>query len=75
MLIIGDFVSAKSNWLFNVISHQPNIDKIYFYAKDPHKAKYQLLINKRETTGLKHLHDSRVFIEYSNDIDHFYKNI
>ena len=29
----------------------PNIDKIYLYAKDPNEAKYQFLINKRESTG------------------------
>ena len=29
----------------------------------------QLLINKRESTGLKYLNDSKAFIEYSNDMD------
>ena len=29
--------------------------KTYLYAKDPCEAKYQLLINKRESTGLKTL--------------------
>ena len=28
------------------------MEKIYLYAKDPYEAKYQLLINKRESTGL-----------------------
>ena len=51
----------KTNSLFNLISHQPAIDKIYLYVLDPHKAKYQLLINKRESTGLKHLNDSKAF--------------
>ena len=27
--------SGKSNSLFNLISHQADIDKIYLYAKDP----------------------------------------
>ena len=31
---------------------------IYLHAKDPFEAKYQLLINKRERTGLKYLNDS-----------------
>ena len=35
---------------------------IYKYAKDPYEAKYQLLINKRESTGLKHLDDSNAFM-------------
>ena len=52
-----------------------NIDKIYLYAKDPHEAKYQLLITKRESTGFKCLNDPKVFIEYSNDMDDIYKNI
>ena len=39
------------------------------------EAKYQLLINKRESTGLKYLNDSKAFIEYSNDMDDIYKNI
>ena len=45
------------------------------YAKDPYEAKYQFLINKRENTGLKHLNDSKAFIECSNDMDVIYKNI
>ena len=40
---------------------------MYLYAKDPHKAKYHFLIRKPESTGLKHLNDSKAFIEYSND--------
>ena len=44
-------------------------------AKDPYKAKYQLLINKTESTGSKYLNDSKAFIEYSNYMDDIYKNI
>ena len=54
---------------------QPDIDKIYLYAKDPYESKYQFLINKQESTALKHLNDSKAFIEYSNDTDDIYKNI
>ena len=35
------------------------------YVKDPYEAKYELLINKIESTGLKYLNDSKAFIEYS----------
>ena len=59
----------------NLINNQPDIDKIYLYAKYPHEAKYQFLINKRESTGLDHLNDPKAFIEYSNDIQDIYKNI
>ena len=43
--------------------------------KNPYEAKYQFLINKRESAGLKHFNDSKAFIEYSNDMDDIYKNI
>ena len=75
LLIIGGSGSGKTNLLINLISHQPDIDKIYLYAKDPYEAKYQLLINKRESTDLKHLNDSKAFIENSIDLDDIYKNI
>ena len=74
ILILGGSESGKTNSLSNLISQQPDTDKIYLYAKDPHEAKYQLLINKRESRGLKYLNDSKAFIEYSNDMD-IYKNI
>ena len=47
-LIFGDFESGKTRSLFNLISHQADIDKTHLYAKDPYKTKYHLLINKRE---------------------------
>ena len=28
----------KRNLLFNLISYQPDIDKLYLYAKDPYRA-------------------------------------
>ena len=55
ILIIGGSGSGKTNALLNLINNQPDIDKIYLYAKDPYKAKYQYLINKREKVGLNHL--------------------
>ena len=61
--------------LLNLINNQSDIDKIYLYAKDPYDAKYQFLINKRESTGLNHFNDPKAFIEYSNDIQDVYKNI
>ena len=74
-LIIGVSGSGKPNSLFNIINQQPDIDKIYLYAKDPYESKYQFLINKKESTGLKHFNDSKIFTEYSNDIvDIYLKN-
>ena len=59
----------------NLIEDQPDIDKIYLYAKDPYEAKYQYLINKRESVGINHFNDPKAFIEYSNDMHDVYKNI
>ena len=40
MLKIGGSGSGKINSLFDLISYQPDSDKIYLYAKDPYEAKY-----------------------------------
>ena len=61
--------------MLNLINNEPDIDKIYLYAKDPYEAKYQLLINQRESTGLKYLNDPKTFMKYSNDMENIYKNI
>ena len=45
------------------------------YAKDPYESKCQFLINKRESTGLKHFTEPKAFTEYSNIMDDVYKNI
>ena len=74
ILIIGDSGSGKTSSLFNLINQQTDIDKIYLYAKDPYEAKYQFLIHKKESTGLKYFNDLKAFIEYSNDTDDIYKN-
>ena len=47
---------------------QPDIDKIYLYAKDPYESKYQYLINKRKSVGINHFNDPKAFIDYSNDM-------
>ena len=75
ILIIGGSGSGKTNALLNLINNQPDIDEIYLYAKDPYEAKYQFLINKKESTWLKHFNDPKAFIEYSNNIEDVYKNI
>ena len=52
----------------NIIENQPDIDKIYLYAKNSYEAKYQYLINTREKVGLKHFNDPKAFIDYLNDM-------
>ena len=75
ILIIGGSVSGKTNALLNLIENQPDIDKIYLYAKDLYEAKYQYLIHIREKVGLNHFNDPKAFIEYSHDMQNVYKNI
>ena len=70
-----DSVSGKANSLFNLISHQSDIDKNYLYAKDPYEGKYQLLIHKQKSTSLKNFNDHKAFMEYLSDMDDIYKNI
>ena len=38
--IIGGSGSGKTSALLNLTNKQPDIDKIYLYAKDPYEAKY-----------------------------------
>ena len=44
------------------------------HTKDPYEAKYQFLIYKRESTGLKHFNDPKAFMGYSNGMQDIYKN-
>ena len=75
ILIVGGSGPGKTNALMNLINNQPDIDKIYLYAKDPYEEKYQYLINKREKVGLNHYDDPKAFIEYSNEMQDVCKNI
>ena len=56
ILIIGGSWSGKTNALLDLINHQPDMDKIYLYAKDPYETKDQLLINKRQSLSLSIKH-------------------
>ena len=70
ILIIGGSGTGKTNALLNLINNQQDIDKIYLYVKDPYEDKYQYLINKRESVGIR-----SIKIEYFNDMHKIYKNI
>ena len=48
---------------------------MYLYAKNPYQTKCQFLINKRESTRLKYLNDSKAHIECLNNTYDIYKNI
>ena len=73
ILIIGGSGSGKT--IYYLIENQPDIDKIYLYAKDPYESKYQCWINKREGVGINHFNDSKTLIEHSNDMHDVYKNV
>ena len=58
-----------------LIKEQDDIDKIYLYAKDLSKPKYEFLIKKREDAGTKRFNDPNAFFECSNTMDDVDENI
>ena len=75
ILIIGGSGSRKTNTLLNLINEQIDIDTIYLCAKDLSESKFEDLIKNRENTGIKHLNNSKAFIEYSDTMNDVYENI
>ena len=73
IVIIGGSEFRKTKALLNLTNNQVDIDKTYLYAKEPYEEKYQFLINKRESAGLKHFENPKAFIEDSNDMQDVYK--
>ena len=61
--------------MLNLINEQKDINKIYLYARDLSESKYEYLIKNRENAAIKHLNDSKAFIECSNTMDDVYENI
>ena len=74
ILIIGGSGSRKTNTLLNIINEEKDTDKIYLYAKDLSESKYEHLVNNLENAGIKHLNDSKAFIDCSNTMDDLYEN-
>ena len=76
ILIIGGSESGKTIALLKLIKHQwTDIDKIYSYIKDPHKSRYQFLINVREKLVIENLKNPKAFIDYLQTIDDVYENL
>ena len=48
---------------------------MYLCARDLNKPKYQFLIKKRKDVGIKHLNDSKAFLQYPNTMDDVYNHI
>ena len=67
-------LEKQTHYFISIISHQPYIDKIYLYGKDLHETKYQVLVDKMKSTGIKHFNDSKAFIEHTKDMDDIYKS-
>ena len=56
------------------MKHQrPDIDKIYLYVKDPLESQYQLVINGRETQGIKKLKNPKALL-YDSQLMMFMRN-
>ena len=71
MLTIGCSGSGKTNALLNLIKEQDS-DNLIAKICEP---KFELLIIKGESARIKHLNDSKAFIEYSAYMDDVYNNI
>ena len=69
ILIIRGFGSGQANVLLNLKNYQHDIYKSFLYVKDLCEAKYKLLIKKCEKVCSKQCNDSKVYIEYLNDMD------
>ena len=68
-------ITGVSGSLLNLINEQKDIEKIYLYAKDLSEPKYEYLIRNRENAGIKHLNDSKAFIESLNTMNDVYEKI
>lgn len=53
-----------------MLDHQLDFIKLYLYVKDPYKPIYQLLTNKLKEIGIKHLKNSKAFIEDFSNLKH-----
>ena len=75
ILIIGGSGSDRTNKLLNLIKYQwTDIDKTYFYVKDPFESEHQLLINGREKVGIKGWKNPEAFADYSQTTGDVYEN-
>ena len=69
ILIIADSWSGKTNTLLNLTNYKPEINESLLNTKDSFESKNQLLTNKREKAGIKHLKFPKAFTYYSETTD------
>ena len=65
IIITGGSGWGKTNTLLNLIKeidYHDVIDKIYLYARDLSKPKYQFLIKKREDAGIKNVNNQMLLL-------------
>ena len=48
IMIVGGSGSGKTNALINLLSKQPDIDKIYLYVRDPYEEKMTTSLKKEK---------------------------
>ena len=57
ILNVGGSGSGKTNVLLKLIENQPDVEKIYLYAKDPYEAKCWYSIKTRRKLGIDNHND------------------
>ena len=65
IIIIFGSGSGKVNTLLNLVKEKDYhdvIDKMYLYARDLSKPKYQFLIKKREDAGIKNVNNQMLLL-------------
>ena len=60
------FWVRKNTCIAYLIREEDDIEKIYLYAKDLGKLKYEFLIKKREDVGQNYFNDPNAFTDCSN---------
>ena len=65
-------LDQKQMYYFILITHQPDMDKVSLYVRDPYEVKYPLLISKCESADRKDFDKPKAFIEYCYDIVDIY---
>ena len=71
-VLVGGSGSGKTNSFINLLTHQPDIDKVYLYAKSPYEAKYiitqfYLAVPKNIRLNFREL--QKITFNHSSDTD------